>query len=199
VLNLQHSLLLDKYLVSLQALKGGEKAPVLDLACGNGRNGLYLIENNINVTFADVNSESLEQVNQSVKKLATDKQTLANIWHVDFELSNAVSLDTVPTIITPLKNKLFSAVIVFRYLHRPLFEQIKAAIMPGGMIIYETFIEQQAQFGRPKNTNFLLKTGELTTTFSGWKIVHSFEGVVDVPTQEHTKQAIAQIVAIKPD
>ena len=196
---MQHSLLLNKYLLSLQALKGGEKAPVLDLACGNGRNGLYLIENNIHVTFADVNSKVLEQVNQSIKKLATDKQKLAHCWQVDFEQSNAASLDTVSTSITPLKNKLFSAIIVFRYLHRPLFEQIKAAIIPGGMIVYETFTEQQAQLGRPKNTDFLLKTGELATIFSDWKIVHSFEGVVDVSLQEHKQQAIAQLVAIKPE
>lgn len=194
-----HSALLQKHLSSMQALKVKDQAPVLDLACGHGRNGLYLIENNIPVTFADVKAEALEQVEQSVKKLTTDKQKLAHFWHVDFE--PIITASSAPALVNtePLQNKLFSAIIVFRYLHRPLFEQIKAAIMPGGMIIYETFTEQQAQLGRPKNPDFLLKLGELAKIFSDWKIVHSFEGTVDVSLQDNTQQAIAQIVAIKPD
>ncbi|MCI2283113.1 SAM-dependent methyltransferase [Colwellia sp. MSW7] len=194
-----HSALLQQYLSSLQALKAKEQVPVLDLACGHGRNGLYLIENNIPVIFADVKGEILEQVKQSVEMLATDKQKLAHFWQVDFELINAASSASAPDHISPLQNKLFSAIIVFRYLHRPLFEQIKAAIIPGGMVIYETFTEQQALLGRPKNSDFLLKHGELASIFSDWKIVHSFEGIVDVSIQDNTQQAIAQIVAIKPN
>ena len=98
----------------------------------------------------------------------------------------------------PLHEKHFAAVMVFRYLHRPLFEQIKAAIVPGGMIIYETFTEQQAQFGRPKNPDFLLKPTELEGLFADWRILHSFEGVVNTSQHNNTQQAIAQIVAIKP-
>lgn len=186
---MQHSPLLEKYRQTIQSLKVGEQASVLDLACGSGRNGLYLIENNIPVTFADVNSESLKNIEQSLNQLDAAKQKLAHCWEVDFE-----GPDT-----NPLKDKSFSAIMVFRYLHRPLFEQIKAAIKPGGMIIYETFTEQQVQFGRPKNPDFLLKPAELLELFLGWEILHSFEGVVDTVANDGTKQAIAQIVAIKPE
>lgn len=172
----------------MQALQVNNQAPVLDLACGSGRNGLYLIENDIYVDFADVNGESLEQVKSSLSCEDKTKQSLANFWQVDFEQVNT----------TPLQGKHFSACMVFRYLHRPLFEQIKAAIIPGGMIIYETFTEQQAQFGRPTNPNFLLKPGELIELFSDWKILYSFEGLVNELDDTKVTQAIAQIVAIKP-
>lgn len=185
---MQHSPLIEKYLLTLQTLQASKQAPVLDLACGQGRNGLYLVENDVAVTFADVNGGALGQIEQSLKQLNTDKQKLAQCWQIDFEQEKT----------TLFHDKSFTAIMVFRYLHRPLFEQMKAAIKPGGMIIYETFTQQQAQFGRPKNPDFLLKPAELTELFEGWQILHIFEGVVNASQNCIAKQAIAQIVAVKP-
>jgi tellurite methyltransferase len=182
---LQHSPLISKYLKQLKSLSTDKQATVLDLACGCGRNGLYLIENDIPVTFADVNSAAIEQV-QQLASMANNRQQ-ANFWSIDFEQEG----------VSPLAGKSFAAILVFRYLHRTLFEQIKHAILPNGFIIYETFTTAQAQFGRPKNPDFLLKPGELVDIFSNWKILHSFEGIIE--SANGSKQAIAQIVAIKPN
>lgn len=186
---MHHSSLIQEHLKTLQSLAEDKQAPILDLACGGGRNGLYLIENNIPVTFADVNGVALEQIQASLSTLNNESQKLVQYWQVDFEQADS----------RPLSGHSFAGVMVFRYLHRPLFEQIKAAIKPGGIIIYETFTEQQAQFGRPKNPDFLLKPAELLELFLGWEILHSFEGVVDTVANDGTKQALAQIVAIKPE
>lgn len=181
---MQHSPLISKYIKQLESLSTDKQAPILDLACGSGRNGLYLIENGIPVTFADVNSVAIEQVRE-LASMANNPQQ-ASFWSVDFEQEG----------VTPLAGKYFAAIMVFRYLHRSLFEQIKQAILPEGIIIYETFTTAQAQFGRPKNPDFLLKSGELLDIFSDWKILHSFEGIIE--SANGTKQAVAQIVAIKP-
>jgi len=188
---LQHSPLIEKYLTQLKLLTAATQLPVLDLACGRGRNGLYLVENKIPVTFADLRDDVLEQVKASLSSFPDQNQAqiLGRYWQVDFEKVNTA----------PLKDKSFAAVMVFRYLHRPLFEQIKAAVKPGGLIIYETFTEQQAQFGRPKNPNFLLKPTELNELFNDWQILYSFEGVISSPSSSEAKQAIAQIVARKPN
>jgi len=180
-----------------------KQTSVLDLACGGGRNGLFLLENNIPVTFADVKTAALEQVKQSVSSLSASKQELATYWQVDFEQGNFELSSDEKMTLEQVKNKAlaehsFAAIVVFRYLHRALFEQIKAVIKPGGMIVYETFTEQQAQFGHPKNSDFLLKTGELSQLFADWKILHNFEGVVNTLSDAQSQQAIAQIVAIKP-
>ncbi len=185
---MQRSSLIKKYLPQLQSLMADKQSSMLDLACGGGRNGLYLVGNNIPVTFADIKVNALEQVKQSLNGASSEKQQLAQYWQVDFEQS----------LISPLQGKSFASIMVFRYLHRPLFEQIKAAIKPSGMIIYETFTEQQARYGRPKNPDFLLRPGELLEQFSNWRILHSFEGVINTGVNGETKQAIAQIVAIKP-
>ena len=190
---MKHSSLIDKYLLSSQALTLDSKAQVLDLACGEGRNGLHLLEHDINVVFADINGESLKQVEQAVNRLQLNKQKLAQYWQVDFEQDHSDQGND-----KPLKAETFAAIMVFRYLHRPLMSQIKAAVKPGGMIIYETFTEQQAKLGRPKNPNFLLKPNELIEIFVNWKILYSFEGKVFNSQESDVKQAIAQIVAIKP-
>lgn len=185
---MSHSPLLDKYLTRLQGLHAEQQSSVLDLACGNGRNGLFLIEHNIPTMFADIKSEALKNVELSLANLSKNQQSLAQSWQVDFEVTHS----------SPLQGKTFSAIMVFRYLHRQLFAQLKAAIKPGGMIIYETFTEQQAQLGRPKNPDFLLRPTELVEQFSDWQILHSFEGLVKQSKDNNTQQAIAQIVALKP-
>ncbi|WOH39416.1 methyltransferase domain-containing protein [Thalassotalea fonticola] len=178
-----HSPLLAEYLTEIKKLNA--ELSVLDLACGSGRNGLYLVSNGISVTFADINETSLEKISEtSVNSLHFGK---AELWQVDFEDENT----------SPLSDKGFAAVIVYRYLHRPLFDSIKASIQSGGLVIYETFTTEHPQFGRPKNPNFLLKHNELLQQFSGWEVLHYFEGTVGKGDGQGS-QAVAQIVARKP-
>ena len=178
-----HSPLLTRFLPKLKSLDND--LAILDLACGTGRNGLFCLENNFNVCFADINKDSLFQVESTIKTNKLDS-SLADFDLVDFETVGS----------NPLASKQYSAILVFRYLHRPLMESIKQAVTENGLVIYETFTTEQAQFGRPKNPDFLLIKGELGEIFSDWKILHSFEGIV---TSDSTgqKQAIAQIVAQK--
>ncbi len=186
---MQHSPLLTQYLAKLQSLTLDTQSSVLDLACGSGRNGLYLASNDVPVSFADINNEALLQVKQALAGLPKNQQTLTHCKQVDLEQAG----------IDPLQGQSYAGVMVFHYLHRPLFDHIKAAIKPSGMVIYETFTEQQTQFGRPKNPDFLLKSGELLSLFDDWQVLHSFEGVVITDEENGTKKAIAQIVAIKPN
>jgi len=179
--------LLTQYLAELE--KSAHKAGILDLACGSGRNGLYLVERGLPVTFADKSTDALEEIGEC---LTADNYSpgreLAQLWPVNFELANT----------SPLTGKTFGAVLVFRYLHRPLMPGIKNCIAPGGMIIYETFTLGQREFGRPRRDEFLLKPEELASYFADWQILHSFEGVVPA-NNEAGAQAIAQLVAIKPE
>ncbi|WP_019029094.1 methyltransferase [Colwellia piezophila] len=187
---MNHSPLLEKTIELLH--EANSQASVLDLACGSGRNGLYLLNQNIPVVFADIKESALEQVKSTLTSHYGGVKSLANFWQINFEQEG----------IKPLVGQSFSAIIVFRYLHRPLFEQIKQAVAAGGYVVYETFTVDQPKFGRPKNPSFLLKHGELAELFSDWHIIHSFEGVIDANNTdaitESGKQAIAQIIARKP-
>ena len=69
----------------------------------------------------------------------------------------------------------FAGIIVTNYLHRPLFPALLAALEPGGVLIYETFADGNARFGRPSSPDFLLRRGELLEAVRGTLQVVAFE------------------------
>jgi len=152
---------------------------VLDLACGRGRNGLFLLQSNIPTTFADNNPAALRYVSVQAAKVPAP----AVCWLVDLEDKKQ----------NPFESKCFDAILVFNYLHRPLIEPIKNAVDRGGYLFYETFTIQQREIGRPQNPNYLLKPGELLELLDGWHVEHYFEG-----EQENPRRAIANVIARKP-
>ncbi|MBT8073653.1 MAG: methyltransferase domain-containing protein [Xanthomonadales bacterium] len=171
------NLLLD----NLELLQQGmdTDVPVLDLACGNGRNGLELAARGIGVVFADHSAESLRFVEQQLAA----RNLSGRLWQVDLEEEATA----------PLAGARFSSILVFRYLHRPLFPALLHAVIPGGLIIYETFTTANRRFGRPNNPRFLLKPGELKAIFRNWETIHYFEGL-----KKNPDRAVAQIVTRKP-
>ena len=152
---------------------------VLDLACGNGDNGIFLAKRGYEVTCCDISPESLGQV----AKLAEANNARVEIWQVDLERAG----------VNPLPGDTYGAILVFRYLHRPLLRCIKKALKNGGLLVYETFTVEQRKFGKPRNADFLLNPRELLQTFGDWEILHYFEGIRENPTR-----AVAQIVCRKP-
>lgn len=154
--------------------------PILDLACGDGRNGLLLAQRGMEVIFADKSQPALAGIEA---QLAAASLT-GSSWQIDLELAG----------INPLTERQFSVILGFCYLHRPLFPALMAATMPAGLVVYETFTTENRRFGRPNNPDFLLQAGELEVIFHAWEIIHSFEGVL-----KHPQRAVAQIVARKPD
>ncbi|WP_019613369.1 hypothetical protein [Psychromonas ossibalaenae] len=138
----------------LSLLKQNAK-PVLDLACGSGRNGLYLLKHNIPTVFADKSTLALEKIT------ALALMPAPHCRQVDFETNQQ-----------HLQADSYQAIIVFRYLHRPLMEQIKQAVCSGGIVIYETFTIENRQFGRPNREQFLLQPGELKQLFNGWQCLY---------------------------
>lgn len=153
--------------------------PVLDLACGEGRNGLVLAQHGVPVVFADRSVSALQKVDQRLARDSLPGRT----WQIDLEKPG----------VNPFSIDCYSAIIGFRYLHRPLFPTLRGAIRPGGLIIYETFTLQNQEFGRPNNPDYLLKLNELTTIFQDWEVIDDFEGILKNPDR-----AVAQIVARKP-
>lgn len=158
---------------------------VLDLACGKGRNGLFLVSHNVPVIFADNNEAHLQSLAPALEE-AGDGAKRSACWAVDFESGLSEGHN-------PLAGRDFDAVLVFNYLHRPLFPAIKEAIRPGGLIVYETFTVEQRAFGRPSNPDFLLRPGELRQAFAGWECIEDFEGEASEP-----RRAVARLVARKP-
>lgn len=167
-------------LVSFSHLFQGDdpEGPVLDLACGDGENGLFLAASGVPVILADRSTAALAAARRSAER----RGIAARFWEVDLE-----------TDANPLQQEYYRGILVFRYLHRPLIPHIREGVRTGGILIYETFTTEQPRYGKPRNPAYLLEPGELTGWFADWEILHCFEGLLEDP-----RRAVAQIVCRKP-
>jgi SAM-dependent methyltransferase len=138
---------------------GGE---VLDVACGSGRHTLHLAARGYRVVAVDRDDAALG--------------ALAAVPGVEVR---AADLEAAPW---PFPPERFDGVIVANYLHRPLFPDLVAALRPGGVLVYDTFMVGNERFGRPSNPDFLLRPGELLGALGGRLTVVAFEqGRVEEP------------------
>lgn len=131
----------------------------LDLAGGLGQNGLWLAQQGYVVDIMDISRMALLRGRAEV--IARNLRNL-NFLQVD--------LDNVE-----LKASAYDLVCVFRYLKRDLFTQIRAAVRPGGRVIYETFNTRYLEVVPDFNPAYLLETGELAGYFADWKLLHHSE------------------------
>jgi SAM-dependent methyltransferase len=137
-------------------------ASVLDVACGRGRHARLFAGRGCRVLAVDRDAEALATL-EGVAGIAVRQADLEGApW--------------------PFAPGTFDALIVTNYLHRPQFPHLAAALRPGGVLVYETFMLGNASFGKPSNPDFLLRPGELLAAFSGALTVAGFEqGVAGRP------------------
>jgi SAM-dependent methyltransferase len=114
-------------------------ARVLDFAAGAGRHARYAADAGLRVTAADRQVDGLRDMAGRVTVIEADLE--ADPW--------------------PFDSASYDAVIVSNFLHRPRLTELMDLVAPGGWLIYQTFGEGNAHFGRPRNPDFLLKPGEL--------------------------------------
>ena len=136
----------------------------LDVACGRGRHALLLAATGLEVTALDRDAAALTLLQDHADRLGLPVHTrVTDLETDDVDLGGAG----------------YALVLVTRYLHRPLLPHLVRSLAPGGVLIYETFLEKQAEVGHPKNPDFLLKPGELRDLVRPLDVVRQFEGKVD--------------------
>lgn len=135
---------------------------VLDVAAGNGRNSRWLAQHEFQVEAVDRNREALDSMN--------------GIENITLKIADIENGEW------PYSDRQFDAVVVCRYLHRPLFSALYDSLAPGGVLIYETFMQGQEAYGRPSNPDFLLRPNELLKVFQDRLEIIAFEqGYCEVP------------------
>jgi len=138
------------------------RGTALDLACGKGRNAIYLAQRGFAVTGLDISQVALAEGRRRAQQ-----QELQIDWQQrDLEASELASGD-------------FDLVINFNYLQRSLFQPIQHAVKRGGHVIFETYLIDQAEFGQPKNPDYLLQHNELLDCFRAFRVLSYHEGRCD--------------------
>ena len=150
----------------------------LDVASGDGRNTLWLARQGHAVDAVDVAFAGLSRLAAAARADGLPIRPL----QADLEQ-------------VPLPAARYAVVLNSRYLQRSLFEGLRRAVQPGGVIVFETFLREQARIGHPRNPAFLLEPGELRTAFT------TFEPLVDVEGRFETETGpayLARLIARRP-
>lgn len=149
----------------------------LDLACGKGRHSFWLADQGWHVTAIDRDLPG------------TDQDTKAPITWIEADLERGN---------WPFDAAQFDLIVVVNYLHRPLFDNLRQTLRPGGTLIYETFMVGNEQYGRPRSPEFLLQRDELATVFADWHIIAQMQGEIFAPAAQKSHAVKQCIVARKP-
>jgi len=158
------SSLFDRYRAQLR--ETGGLGPTVDLACGRGRHALAAAALGLATIALDRNPDFLAELR--ARAVAGGVPLLP------------VRLDLETGAAPPLAAGRCGALLVFRYLHRPLAPAIADVLAPGGLLLYETFTTAQRELGGgPRNPDFLLEPGELPRLFPGLEVLSFEEGVRD--------------------
>jgi SAM-dependent methyltransferase len=146
----------------------------LDLAMGEGRNGVFLATKGFQVLGLDISEVGLRKAHRLAAELNTEIKT------------ETVDLDQVE-----LPASEFDVVLMTYYLQRDLFPQIKRALKPGGVVVVETYHEGHLKQRPTFPKEYLLDKHELLEVFGDFEILvyqHRDDG----------RLAVASIVARKP-
>jgi len=156
------------------------KGRVLDVAMGDGRNSIYLARMGFDVRGVDISAEAVDRAREAAARLGVAIK--ADIADLEGEYGIGVGA--------------YDAIICFNYLQRSLVPKMKSGLRVGGVLIYETFLIDQAMWAQPKNPCFLLQHNELLRLFGDFRCLRYREGIFE---SDQNRRAIAGIVAVKED
>ncbi len=147
----------------------------LDIACGEGRNAIYLARHGFEVDAIDISEVAINR-----------GRGAAGDMRINFIATDLEGFK-IPA-------NTYDLIINFNYLQRSLVQEIKKGLKGGGHIIFETYTLEQQKFGPPRNPDFLLGPNELLRLFNDFHIVYYREGVVK---EGERKKAVASLIGKK--
>jgi tellurite methyltransferase len=148
----------------------------LDLACGTGRNALWLAEHGWEVTAVDGAPAAIETLGTR----ATERGLKINAVVADLEKGEF-----------QIEPSRWNLIAMCYYLQRNLIEPAKRGVAPGGILIAIVHVNEP---GEPNGAH-RLRPGELEKYFTGWEILHRHEGKANDSAH---RRAVAEIVASRP-
>ena len=162
-----------------------QRSRALDLACGSGRNAVWLAERGWPVVAVDYAPAALGRAaalaaSRGIPVTVVDAARLQKAGltppqggvvqaalrrHLAHRFSGLCLVEADLTTST-LPPAAFDLVLCFHYLDRQAFPHIERALAPGGFLVCETFTEDQRAFPEgPRNPAHLLARGELRSAF----------------------------------
>lgn len=150
----------------------------LDLACGAGRNALFLAERGWRVVGVDLSVEGLRIAARRARERALPVHPV---------LADAGSFASRPGA--------FDLVVNTHFLQRSAFPLIRSALRPGGLLVFETFsVLEIEELGGDIRRAFAVERGELLHAFPGFEVIVHEEGIFE---RAEGERGLARLIARK--
>ena len=154
---------------------GGKRA--LDVACGTGRNALFLAAQGFEVDALDISPVGLERLQRYAENIPG-----AGVIH-----AKVTELEDY----CPPENS-YDVIVVTNYLNRRLIPELASALRAGGVLVMDTFAANKEAYSGDFNPDFLLQTGEFLTYFgASYDVLQFDESPNDANKFGRWKQVIA--------
>lgn len=124
------------------------RGDAIDLACGMGGNALFLAKRGYRTQAWDISKVALSRLQEIAKRQRLE---------VVCEIRDLESAD--------LGFECFDVIVLTRYLDRNLRNSLVAALRPGGLLYFQTFVRDKDPNVGPRNPDHLLAQNELVQLF----------------------------------
>lgn len=161
----------------LQKMPSGK---ALDVACGAGRNSLFLAAAGYRVDAIDISPEGLKKARQS----ATEQGLEVN-W-IEHDFDRPYSFDTD-----------YDVILVMWYVNLGLLRRLGDCLAPGGVILCEEHLITDEDVIGPSSNDFRVAPGALRDAVSGLELL-LYEESIEIGEQDGERVASARVVAMKP-
>jgi len=176
------SALLAEWLPRLERLETHPRA--IDVACGTGRNAIYLARRGWQVDAVDVSEVALDDLAETA---TTDSLPITCV-QMDLEVLSRRAADLFTA-------DRYDLAVMVRYTNLPLIDTLKSALKAGGFLVVEEHLATQADVVGPRNPQFRVAPGALRVAAAGLEIIAYLEGTLNDP--DGRPAALAQLVARK--
>lgn len=156
------------------------RGTALVLACGTGRNALYLAEVGFEVEAVDISKVAIDRARSEA-----ERRGLSVTWHV-------ADLDALE-----LPEDTFDLVTMVRYVNRSLWPRAVAALTADGWLLSEQHLDTYRPVLGPTGA-FRVTPGELLRAFADLRIVEYWEGV-ERADRDGAEAVLARVLACKGD
>ena len=132
----------------------------LDVACGAGRNAIFLAQAGFDVDAIDISQAGLEKARQNAESQGID------INWVEHDLDLPYDFD-----------REYDLIVVLWYVNLPLITRLCDCLASGGYLICEEHLVIDSEVIGPKNPHYRVKPGALREAVSSLEVLHYEESI----------------------
>ena len=162
----------------------------LDLACGAGRNALFLARLGWSVDAVDISAVGLERAQAVAAASGLRVNWYCQDLLLDSEIGSKMESDSIVNPALPGRD--YQLIILFRFVAPDLLHKLPALLAPGGMLMIEEHMVWPEPVTGPSSNRFRVEPDALQNLFPEMEVLAESAGEVLEP--DGTSAALARLL-----